>query len=299
MGRTGAHNAGKKLLLVLLVLTAFAASRLLVTGLVYGGVFSRYDGESRESSAHRIPCRFASGGELLRGYLYPAGENTDLIVIAPGFRAVQDDYLPVTEALLDAGYSVFTFDPTGVGESGGSDQRGFPQIAADVSACLDMIETSGRFGCRRLFLIGHSRGGYGVCCVLDEHPEVDGAAAVGAVSSAIDGVMSGSAGMIGGAAYLNYPFLLLWQDCVFGSAANEDAVTSVNASSVPVLILHGESDSKVSGRLSLFSRADELKEGAKSLMLDGGHVDSVYSDGAADADFIAAVTEFFASVPSN
>lgn len=276
------------------MLTAFVLLRFIVTGLIYGGVFSRYEDESGGVAAHRIPCRFASGDELLCGYLYPAGEGSDLVVIVPGFRAVQDDYLPVTEALVKEGYSVFTFDPTGAGESGGSDQRGFPQITADVSACLDMIETSGRFGCGRLFVIGHSRGGYGVCCALDEHPEVDGAVAVGAVSTAMDGIISGSSSVIGGAAYLNYPFLKLWQEFVFGPAADEDAVLSANASSVPVLIVQGESDKKVRGRLALYSRAEEL-EGSEALMIDGGHVDAIYSGGEADDDFIGAVTGFFAA----
>lgn len=285
----------KKLLLAAIVAVAVFAVDLLVTGLVYGMVFSRFDSESGEAiSVRRTGFGFSSGDALLQGYFYPSEENTALVVLAPGFHTVQDDYFEVTEALLAKGYSVFTFDPTGCGESGGGSQEGFPQIITDLDACLDAIAENDRFGCEKLFLFGHSRGGYGACCVLQSHPEVDGAVCVGGVSSAMDGVMSGAYGILGSAAYFNYPVLALWQGAEFGETAGIDAVSSINGSGIPVLIVQGEDDARIpTDRFSVYSRAGSLSDNAELLLTDGGHVDSLYTDSGADAELMEKVVSFY------
>ena len=190
-------------------------SGLLATALVHSAVFSRWDMEGTTSLPHS-ELRFKCGGDELTGELFDSKSDV-LAVICPGFHAVQEDYEPLVRAFLEEGYSVFTFDPTGVGKSGGASQRCFTQIADDLAACLDFIEENGRFGATELIVLGHSRGGFAALLLADR---ADAVIAVGAPATAMDGVVSGAYAKIGGLAYANYPYLWLWR---FGYARSHRA----------------------------------------------------------------------------
>ena len=279
------------------VLLHVLIAAFLPTPVVYGALFGRYDAEAVETSLPRERTKFKSGRNSLTGYHYDAGAdgNGILVVIVSGFHAVQGDYLPVTEALLDKGFDVFTFDPTGCGESEGSDQVGFPQIREDIAACLECVSENANFGCADVCLLGHSRGGYGVCCMLDDCEGISSAVSVGGYNSAMDAVMQSSVDTFGKAAYLNYPSLWLWQAILFGGhAVNDSAVSSVNSSDTPVLIIQGADDETVSsGSASVYAHAGELDESAETMLIPGGHVDSLYTDAGANEELISIITEFF------
>lgn len=197
---------------------------------------------------------------------------------------------------MDEGFSVFTFDPTGVGRSGGRDQKGFPQIMRDLDACLDMIEENGRFGCERITLLGHSRGGLAACMAASR---VDRVITSGAPSGNMDGVIQGSYATVGAAAYLNYPMLWLWQTVIFGEPDTDaSAVAALNGCDTEALILHGDSDKAVlPDRFSLYSRRDELAGSGHVtfMLLSGGHVDVLCSDGSANPDTVKLIAEFVRS----
>ena len=279
------------------VLLHVIVAAFLPTPIIYGALFGRYDAEAPEVGLERERTEFKSGRNTLTGYHYDAGEgeNGILVVIVSGFHAVQGEYAPVAEAFLERGFDVFTFDPTGCGESEGADQIGFPQIREDIAACLDCVAENGNFGCTEVCLLGHSRGGYGVCCMLDDCEGISSAASVGGYNSAMDAVMQSSVDSFGKAAYLNYPALWTWQAILFGgSAVNDSAVSSVNSSDTPVLIIQGEDDSvaKPDGG-SIYSHADELDESASVTLVPGGHVDSLYTDAGANGELIDMIAAFF------
>ena len=285
------------IILAVVVLLHVLIAAFLPTPIVYGALFSRYDADAGETELPREKTEFASGKNVLTGYHYGAGDekNGILVVIVPGFHAVQGDYSPVVGALLEEGFDVFTFDPTGCGESEGSDQIGFPQIREDIAACLECVGENRSFGCESVCLLGHSRGGYGVCCMLDDCEGISAAVSVGGINSAMEAVMSSPSNVLGKAGYLNYPGLWIWQAVLFGGGAvNDSAVSSINSSDTPVLIIQGADDGSVTTEVSsVYSHANELDESARVELIPGGHVDTLYTDEGVNADTIALIAEFF------
>ena len=232
------------------------------------------------------------GENELVGELYGNG-SSQLLVICSGFHALQEDYTPVIKAFLDEGFSVFTFDPTGVGRSGGKNQVGFPQIVEDLSACLDYVEDNGYFGADRLTVLGHSRGGYAALCLSDR---ADAVIAVGAPATPMDGVLSGAYAKIGVLAYLNYPNLWVLQSFKFGfEATGLDAVKLVLDSPSDVFIVQGSEDTVVpKDRFSVFARRGELASNASIIigLYENGHTDVLYSDGEVNGELMIKVFKF-------
>ena len=277
------------------LLAIYVIGGFIATALIYDRVFARYDNTveiPREVEESRVRYTFASGENELVGYLY--GSSDRLIVLAQGFRAVQEEYLPVVLSLTAKGYSVFTFDPTGVGQSGGSDQRGFPQQIADLEACLDFIDENDRFGCSRLYLFGHSRGGT-AACVLAARADI--VVAAGAYASVMDGVLQPPYGYVGRAAYLNYPHLWLWQTIRFGTElTGANAVSGLKAChDTDILIIQGLKDeSAPRDRFSLYSHRGDIgpNGSVQTNKVDYGHVDMLYSDGEANEEVIGIIVDF-------
>lgn len=206
----------KVLIIILAVLTVHCAGSMIATKLIYDSIFSRYSAEVTEpvpELRHTVDnreCFFYDYEELtLAGYLYrcqsDAARDT-LVVLAPGFHAGADNYLWQTKALLDRGWSVFSFDPSGSCRSSGDSYVGFPQEILDLNATLEFIEENGRFGYQNIALLGHSRGGYAAGCVLSYGHDVDAVVTVSGVNSAMEGIMGYSASAIGPLAYGNYGF---------------------------------------------------------------------------------------------
>ncbi|MCR5610298.1 MAG: lysophospholipase [Clostridiales bacterium] len=288
---TKPHKKRAAWIIIPAALLAFLILSFAVTGAVYARVFRRFD-----KSAPYYPAReefaFKSGKNELKGFLYGRGSD-ELIVIVSGFRAIQEDCLPLVTALTDEGFSVFTFDPTGVGRSGGRDQKGFPQIVQDLDACLDLIEENGRFGCSRITLLGHSRGGFAACM---EASRADRVITVGGLASTMDGVLQGAYTKVGKAVYLNYPLLYLWQTILFGKdGADASAVDALLACDTEVLVIQGGTDKSVpADRFSVYSKAPELssRSNISFAVVSGGHVDVLYSDGRANPATLNLILEF-------
>ena len=280
---------------VLIVLAVLIVGGFAATALVYDHVFKRFDKTvevTEEVGSSREKHVFASGENELVGYLYPGGDR--LIVIASGFRAVQEDYLPVVQALNERGLSVFTFDPTGVGQSGGEDQRGFPQEITDLEACLDYIDENERFGCTSLYLLGHSRGGTAACVLADR---ADMVIAAGAYASVMDGVLQPPYSCVGGLAYLNYPNLWIWQAIRFGpELTGASAIDGLKSClDTDILIIQGTLDEKApKDRFSLYSRRGDIgrNSSVRISKVEYGHVDMLYSEDGANEEVMNIIIDF-------
>lgn len=290
-----------KAIFLSIVIYVFASAAL--TKVIYDTAFRRYDPPSASVSAsasvrERRSVRFPSGENTLQGYLYD-GERDTLVVISIGHNATSDDYLPQIDSLLDYGWGVFIFDGTGVGESEGSSCLGFPQAVADLDAALSFLEENGRFGYEQTVLLGHSQGGYAVCCVLELGHEIAAAVSVSGVNSAMEGVLAPSVGAVGALAYADYPFLWLYQASLFGAdAVNTDAAEIVAGSDVPVFLAHGQGDTEIPAeRFSVVSHRAELSRVECRIYAEAGqdgHTSILFdADGSANAQLMADINDFF------
>ncbi|MBQ8983602.1 MAG: alpha/beta fold hydrolase [Lachnospiraceae bacterium] len=303
-----------------------------MTKIIYDGIFKRYDVETEVPDALRqlVDLResvtFYSGDNELKGYLYSAavipnnkqdkgtisitdGSNDDLsypmisgtplVVIVPGFHAESDDYLWQVQSLLDYEYDVFIFDATGSGESGGKSYIGFSQELFDLDAALSYIEAT--YNYENIFLLGHSRGGYAACGMLDSEHEITAVVSVSGINSAMEAVIGSAENYVGPLAYGNYPLLWLYQVSLF----DEDTVSlqaddCISNSEVPTLVVQGnEDDTAPMDAGSIYSHKDEItSDHVEYYVCDvpgqNGHTDLLFdSDGTANDVLMETIDTFF------
>lgn len=277
----------------------------ILTKVIYDATFPRYEGGSaipaalQELVEHRKQVKFKSGENQLVGYLYE-GERDGLILLVPGYNAGADDYLWQIRDLTARGWGVFAFDPTGYCRSEGDSAIGFSQILEDLEAAINYMEQKERFGYQNLWLLGHSRGGYAACGMLDEGYDLAGVIAVSGVNSCMDAVMQPAADAVGGLAYANYPMLYLYQSALFGSEAVEtDAAAEIADASVPVLIVQGAQDEQFPiDRYSIYAHREEIPAGKAEYYLcdvpgQDGHTDLLFdADGSANDQLMERIHQF-------
>lgn len=295
----------KILIIISTVIFTFCALSLAVTKIVYDSIFARYDEAAeipaalQEMVQERRTYQFASGENLLTGYLYDAPEPDEaygLILLAPGFHAGGDDYLWQISELRAYGWSIFTFDATGTLQSQGENQVGFPQVVADLQAALNYVENNHRFGYNEIVLMGHSRGAYAACCALDGAKNVAAVVSVSGINSTMEGVMQMSSNAIGPVSYGNYGFLWLYQAMLFGTDMLEmNAAEIISQQNVPVLVVHGTKDSQVpvTGTSIISYREQITSPGVEYLLCEAGHTDLLFdADGTANDVLMAQIHAF-------
>ncbi len=285
---------GKRISIIIIsVLLAFCLVSMTVTVVVYDSIFARYDtaanipAELTPLVQTRQVCQFPSGDNQLTGYYYGATAAAHgLIVFVPGFHAGGDHYLPQIQWLTENGWGVFTFDTTGTYQSQGKSQVGFSQVLFDLDAALKHVEKSDRFGYNELVLMGHSRGGYAVCCALAQTRDVAAVVSISGVNSPMEAVMERSKDAVGVISYGNYGFLWLYQTMLFGKDTLQTQASEVlSQTQTPVLVIHGKADEDIpqhSGAIIAYQ--DEISSHqVQYLLADGGHTDLLYdADGSAN-----------------
>lgn len=232
-------------------LALFSLVSMLVVRIVYEPQFGRAERPERSlylaygDVAERYPreeARFYSGRNALTGYLYGAGQDKGLLVLAHGIGGGADSYLSEILHFVDAGWRVFAYDCTGSYSSEGAGTRGLPQSAADLDAALTYLESVEAHRGLPVALYGHSWGGYAVAAVLDKGHRVDAAVSVAGYNAPAGVLLARARGMMGGFAYVQYPYLWAYQALLFGSGAWHTALDGINSGGVPVLIIHGTAD---------------------------------------------------------
>jgi len=282
-----------RIILIFILLNLLACP--IVTKIIYDSMFPRYDNtvviapEFKSLVDSRKTYDFKVGKNTLKGYLYDNEDKTALIVLAPGFNASCDEYLPQIKKFSDRGYGVFTFDTTGSCTSEGDSSVGFEQELVDLDEALTFIEEQGKFGYGKIALFGHSRGGYSVCSASLFGHDIDAIVSVGGINSAMEGIMEPAVDLMGNFAYANYPMLYLYQLVLFEKDyVDADAVEAFDKTTIPTLVIHGANDEKIAvDEYSVYSHKDEIEENDTNDEVDyilnstpgkDGHVDILTDD---------------------
>ena len=195
----------------------------------------------------------------LKGYYYASEENKGLVVLAHGMKSGGDDYLPIIMHMVNAGYSVFSYNCRGTYESEGDDLVGMCQSLIDLEGTIKHIKSVQSLSDMPLFLIGHSWGGYAATSVLSLCDGIKACASIAAMHDACMLMTEKAeeyAGIIG---KIPAPFISLYQKLIFDDYTKCNAIKGINQSNVPVLVAHGKTDKTINfERQSIIAHKDEI-----------------------------------------
>lgn len=197
------------------------------------------------SPIERREVRFFSGKNMLRGFIYGEDNDKGLIVVSHGILSCHEDYLSGIIELVNRGWTVFGFNNTGSFTSEGKDMRGLVQGPLDLHAALCYIEDDPVLSKKKIFLYGHSQGGYSVCSVLNFRHKIDGVVSVSGFTTPYAVTSELGKKEYGKVISLTYPMVRFEYFRRFGKYANLSAVKGINRYDGPVLIMHGVGDTYV------------------------------------------------------
>ncbi len=261
------HPIRKAIHIALCALLLYCAISMLASAIVFSAIFPRRDGTSPlrytyEELAPGCPRKafsFSSGKNTLHGYRYDAEDPKGLIVVVNGIGDGADAHLPEIVAFVHAGWSVATWDATGVGSSEGRGTIGLQQITGDLAAFLRTCERSGAWDGFPVVLYGHSAGAYASAVNLKQFDTIRAAVCISGFDRPVTLMYEHAKQRFGFFATFQYPFLALESAILFGADANDSAREAIDAVDTPVLIIGGDSDDLVSYKNSLIRDPDQYK----------------------------------------
>lgn len=239
---------------VVILFVVFSVVSLVMVKMTFEDMFSRTEPrkynaflryEDVKEQYDRELLSFYSGKNKLQGYLYGADNIKGLVVISHGMGGGAESYMAETLYFTDHGYQVFGYDNTGCYESEGKNCIGLSQSVIDLDAALTYIESEERFKDMPVFLYGHSWGGYAVTAIFNYDHNITASASVAGFNKPMGMIMEWTKDMMGGFAYVEYPYIRLYQQMIFGKNANMSAVDGINKTDTPILIIHGSKDTTV------------------------------------------------------
>ena len=202
---------------------------------------------------------FYSGENRLYGCVYhPKSSSAGLVLVVNGINSCIDRHLPEILRFIDGGFSVMTFENTGVGKSEGSGTVGIAQARLDVVAAIEYIRSDSRLSALPLVLYGHSLGGYAAATALLDEDNIRAAVCVSGFNSPNENMAAGARKYVGLLADLQYPFMCLQNYFLFGDKSDSTAVSAINSTDVPVMIVGGSGDETVTRDISILEHADEI-----------------------------------------
>lgn len=189
---------------------------------------------------------FTKEKKKIVGYFYNKKDNTPVIIFSQGIGSRAIDYIHEINYFVLKGYTVFSFDNIGCGESEGETIRGLSQSVVDLDLVLTYIENSEEFKNSKIFLYGHSWGGFAVCAVNNFPHRVDGIVERSGFNKStkmIYSFLENSQNEV--IAKIISPFVGIYELIKFGKYANIAATDGINLVFCPVMIMHSTDDTVV------------------------------------------------------
>jgi len=231
------------------------------------------------SLKEREVVRFPSGKNMLCGYLYRVDLAKGLLIYVHGIKGQADDYYAIGEDyFVRMGYDVFAIDLTASGRSQGMGIDGLHQSALDVKAAYEYILSRGDFDAMPKYLFGHSWGAYGVGASLN-FPAVrpNAIAVLSGFDTPLKEMLGLPASKIGFEVDFGKEELEAALKARCGEYYDLSASKGIRNSKVPAIVLHGDNDTTVPMKASIFGALNE-DEATKVLIPSRGHADVFLCD---------------------
>ncbi|MBQ9544162.1 MAG: alpha/beta hydrolase [Clostridia bacterium] len=226
--------------------------------------------------------------EKLQGYFYsyPGARPDVLVVFDHGMGGGHRSYMKEIEVLCKNSFEVFSYDHTGCMESEGKDINGFAQSLGDLDSALKALKTTSRAG-RRIFVIGHSWGGYAALNITFFHPEIERVVSISgfrSVKAIVDQFTPGLMRLARKAVY----------NCERASNPDYfdcDALNTLSASKSRFLLIHSSDDPLVDVKFHFYPLRDKFsgKENIRFVEVEGKGHDPHYTPKA-----VSVLSDFYA-----
>ena len=95
-------------------------------------------------------------------------------------------------------------------------------------------------------LYGHSWGAYAVSAILDENFDIAAVASISGFNSPMELLKEQTDSLLGVFSPIEYPFLWIYQNMLFGNTIRVTATKGINRTDTPVMIIHGVKDEVIS-----------------------------------------------------
>lgn len=195
----------------------------------------------------------------LKGYYYESTSQKGLVVLVHGFRSGADDYLHLTQSLVENGYNVFAYDCTGTYESSGENMVGMCQSLVDLDHVLSYLEKTPPYNTQSMFLLGHSWGGYAVASVLALHSTIRSAACIAPMYNGATMMIEKGEQYVGKLAVTAKPVFNVYQRFLFQDYVEHNSVRGINSVNIPVLVAHGVEDTTITyDKQSIMAHRNEI-----------------------------------------
>ena len=242
------------LLSLLLLVIIFSALSFIIVKINFDDIFGRTVldeitanlryGDIKDKYPREL-LSFTSGKNKLQGYLYGSENTKGLVVISHGLGGGAENYTAETKRFVDEGYQVFGYDNTGCYKSEGDSCIGLVQSVIDLDAALTYIEQEERFKGLPVLLYGHSWGGYAVTAIFNFDHDITASVSVAGFNDPMQMIIEWAKGMMGGFAYVEYPYIWLYNKMIFGNDLEITALKGINNTETPILLLHGSEDTTI------------------------------------------------------
>ena len=259
----------KKVCIIFIVsVLVYTAMSMIGSVIIFNIIFSRSANieafeltyQDVDSSAYpREEVYFMSGGNKLYGCVYkPEKSSQGLILLANGMNCCIDRHLPEIMYFVDNGFTVMTYENTGVDKSEGGGTVGIAQARLDADSAIDYISKDSELSRLPLVMYGHSLGAYASATVLNDKKEVRAVVCVAGFNSPNENMLHFAKKYVGAFADLQYPFMCLQNFFLFGTIADDTAINAINSTKVPVMVIGGNSDDTVPDEISILNRKGEI-----------------------------------------
>ena len=242
---------------VIASLTGFSGLAVASAIIAYDSVFPRverpdyavtpgiYCYERIKDELPRKEFFYKSGKNQLKGYYYEATDAKGLVVVVHGFKSGSDDYLPITQYLVEHGYNVFSYDCTGTYDSEGESNIGMCQSLVDLDRTIAYIQKTEPYASQPLFLLGHSWGGYASSSVLALKSGIQACALIAPMYNGYTIMTEKGEQYVGKLALTSKPVFNAYQKLLFHGYTNQNGVKGINSVDIPVLIAQGIDDKTI------------------------------------------------------
>lgn len=189
----------------------------------------------------------------LRGAIYQkngANKREEVIVFVHGMGPGHIAYTTEIAYFCNLGYTVVAVDSLGCNLSGGKNIKGMYEGVKTAVTAIDYARA--HFPEKKVYLVGHSWGGYSALCASARR-KVEKVVAISAPNTPVKTLYEGAAHFISKpVAAILCPFWWIINFLLFGAKGNASAIKCARKNGTPTLLIHGDKDKIVTPSKAVF-----------------------------------------------